>query len=120
MIQSESIRNPIYRDASSRLLKNAEKNEERNLCQPAIYIFGVIYTEQFSRQLWQSVSRRVTPGNERSLVYLHMDAIPRLPPPCPAPLRARYLNFCRARTGNITFAAGMEQGEEGEGEISRK
>lgn len=85
-----------------------------------IYIFGVIYTEQFSRQLWQSVSRRVTPGNERSLVYLHMDAIPRLPPPCPAPLRARYLNFCRARTGNITFAAGMEQGEEGEGEISRK
>lgn len=120
MIQSESIRNPIYRDASSRLLKNAEKNEERNLCQPAkcVYTYSVLFTRNSFHD--NCGNRRVTPGNERSLVYLHMDAIPRLPPPCPAPLRARYLNFCRARTGNITFAAGMEQGEEGEGEISRK
>lgn len=39
----------------------------------------------------------------------------------PTLLRARYLNFCRARTGNITFAAGMEQrGAEGEGEKYRR
>lgn len=80
MIQSKSIRNPIYRDASSRgsavarlltgVLKNEGRNEQgkgrkrrRKNFASNIYIyymytyiytrisFGVIYTEQFSRQL---------------------------------------------------------------------
>lgn len=154
MIQSKSIRNPIYRDASSRgsavarlltgVLKNEGRNEQgkgrkrrrKKLCQQYIYIYIIctrIYTRVYRSVLFtrnsfhDNCSNRCRPTRRvirSSLVYLHMDGYTL----SPTLLRARYLNFCRARTGNITFAAGMEQrgrgggGEEEveEGEISWK